>query len=48
MCAVADIHTMFRNRTKDIGGGREASRKELMEHERHIFPVVNCVFWLVP
>ena len=34
------------NRTEDAGGGRKAPKEGLMGHQRAIFPVAHCLFWL--
>lgn len=47
-CTVADISGMSGNSTEDVGGGREAPKKGLMGHQRYIFPVAKCLFWLTP
>ena len=43
---VIDMSNGGGNRTEDAGGGRKAPKEGLMGHQRAIFPVAHCLFWL--
>ena len=43
---VVDMSDGGGNRTEDVGDGRKAPKEGLMGHQRAMFPVAYCLFWL--